>query len=264
MESIKELRTICQATRESEIYQMNWFDRHVLRALSIYVTKLCLKLGVSANQVTLFDFLMVLAAGAFFTFAGPGYWLMGILFFYLYMQIDCSDGEIARYNKAKSGKPASPFGVGAVLGGIVDWLTWPILFACMSFGIYDATGSVLAFIPGFAAAVLRLVYIDISIMPYPILHEAGLLEKSLKEIEGEVLQEAKLLGFGRALFGVQGFLPVIILVTTIDWFAPLWTVGALTFNARLIYLTVFGLAALAGILVRTADIFRHGARITRI
>lgn len=264
MESIKELRAICQTTRESEIYQMNWFDKNILRKISIYLTKLCLKLGISANQVTLIDFLMVIAAGVFFTFASPGYWLIGILFFYLYLQIDCVDGEVARYNRAKGTERPAPFGVGAILGGIVDWFSWPYLFACMAFGIYYSVGGVIVFAFGFLAAILRVIYIDISMMPYPILHEKGTLAKAVKEVQGTSLGESKLLSYGRALFGVRGFLPAILLVTILDYFISPFFIGSLTLNARFIYLIIFGLAALAGIIVKIRDVFRHGARIQRI
>lgn len=264
MESIKELREICQTTRESEIYQMNWFDKKVSRRISIYLTKLFLKLGLSANQVTFIDFLMVVAAGVFFAFADPLYWLFGIFFFFLYLVIDCSDGEVARYNIAKGNKPKTPFGVGAILGGVVDWVVWPYLFATMAFGIYAATGGIVVFAFGFLAAILRLVYMDISLMPYPVLHEKGMLEKAVREARGVSLGESKLLGFGRALFGVRGFLPAILLVTLLDYSLSPFVIESFTFNARFIYLAIFGVAALVGVIAKIIDVFKHGVRIQRI
>lgn len=264
MESIKELRAICQTTRESEIYQMNWFDKNVSRRISIYLTRLCLKLGISANQVTLIDFLMVVAAGVFFTFVNPLFWLIGIFFFFLYLVIDCADGEVARYNLAKGKKSKAPFGVGAILGGIVDWVVWPYLFASMAFGIYNSVGGIIVFAFGFLAAILRVIYIDISLMPYPVLHEKGTLAEAVKEVQGVRLGESKLLSYGRALFGVRGFLPVILVVTLLDYFIAPFSIGSFTLNARFIYLIIFGLAALAGIIVKIRDVFRHGVRIQRI
>ncbi len=263
-ESIKELRGICQKGRESEIYQMNWFDRNVLRVISIYITKLFLKAGISTNQATLIDFLFVVAAGVFFTFANAIYWLIGILFFFLYLVFDCVDGEVARYNMAKGSKSPSPFGLGALLGGVVDWVTWPYILACMAFGIYSAVDSVIVFIFGFLAAILRVVYLDISLMPYPILHEKGTLVEAVENVKGVKLGESKLQGYGRVLFGVQGFLPVILIVTIVDCFISTFTLGFFIVNARFIYLIIFGLAALAGVLVRIRDVFRHGVRIQRI
>lgn len=264
MESIKELREICQTGRESEIYQMNWFDKNVDRRISIYLTKLCLKLGISANQVTLIDFLMVVAAGVFFTFANPLYWLLGIFSFFLYLVIDCTDGEVARYNVAKGKKSTSPFGVGAILGGIVDWVVWPYLFACMAFGIHNSVGGVIVFIFGFLAAILRVIYMDIALMPYPVLHEKGILAEAVRKVQGTSLGESKLLGYGRALFGVRGFLPAILLITILDYFISPFSIGSFTVNARFIYLIICGLAALVGVIARIGDIFRHGVRIQRV
>ena len=263
-ESIKQLREICQKSRESEIYQMNWFDRNVSRRISIYLTKLCLKIGISANQATLIDFLFVVAAGVFFTFADSVYWFIGILFFFLYLVIDCVDGEVARYNMAKGNKSPSPFGLGELLGGVVDWVTRPYMFACMSFGIYGTVNSITVFVFGFLAAILSVVYLDIGLMTYPILHEKGTLVEAVKNIIGVKFGESKLLSYGRAFFGVRGFLPATLVVIMVDCIISTFTIGSFTVNARFIYLVIFGLAALAGVIARIRDVFHHGVRLQRI
>ena len=57
MESIKELREICQKPIKKK--DTNMIYELTSRKLSIYATKLCLLLRISANQVTLFfNFLM--------------------------------------------------------------------------------------------------------------------------------------------------------------------------------------------------------------
>jgi hypothetical protein len=263
MNSIKELRDICQETRESELYQMDWVARKILRRISIYLTKLCLRLNISANQVTLVSFLVAVAAGVFFTFANPLYWFVGTLLFFFYMVIDCVDGEVSRYKRAKGKEPASPFGVGAFLDGIVGSVTWPYLFVCMTFGIYNTINSTIVFVFGFLATVLRVIYMDIPVMSYPVLHERGILDKAVREAEGSRLEEAKVLKLGRALFGVRGFLPAILIVITIDCFLPPFAVGSVDINARFIYLIIFALAAGSGVIVRVVDVFRHGVRLQR-
>lgn len=262
-ESIRELREICQTGRESEIYQMNWFDKNVSRRISIYITKLFLRAGISANQATLIDFLFVVAAGVFFTFANPVYWFIGIFLFFLYLVFDCVDGEVARYNIAKVNKSPLPFGVGGLISGVVDWVTWPIILACITFGIYNSVGGVIVFAFGFLAAILRVIYVDMSLMVYPILHGKGVLAEAVKEVQGTRLGESKLLGYGRALFGVRGFLPAILLVTILDYFISSFSIGSFTLNARYIYLIIFGLAASAGVIVKIRDVFRHGVRLQK-
>jgi len=281
METIKELRSICQITRESPIYQMHWFDRNFLRKLSIYFSKTFIKAGYTANQVTAIDFFFVIVAGLYFVLADAYGWLIGLLCFLLYLIIDCSDGEVARYWLYKKRETGLPFGVGATLGGIVDWFVWSYMFACMSFGIWQATGNVWVFAFGFLAIIMRYLYQDIGLMPYPILHEKGMLNDIVAS--GGKPRESKLMGLGRLLFGVQGFLPLMLAVIIIDIFVPVFgfvpysarfidtsqTVwlgkfGGFLVNARFIYLAVFGLGALGGVLVRVRDVYRNGARIQRI
>jgi len=264
METIAELRKICQVGRESAIYRMNWVDRNFSRRLSIYFTKLCLKLGMSANDVTFLDLLFVIGAGMCFMNPNPFYWFGGIVLFLLYLVIDCSDGEVARYNEAKGRRKPQPFGLGALLGGVVDWFTWPYLFACMSFGIYFAMGSLVAFVFGFLAVIMRSLYLDMGLMPYPILHEKGLLAKAVRGNSKVNLGESRLLGLGRIAFGIQGFIPTILAVVLIDCFVPTFMFGSLVLNARFVYLAVFGLGASVGVLLKVRDAYKNGVRIQRI
>jgi len=258
METISQLREICQGTRESQIYQYNWFDRNVLRRLSIYITRLCLLMGITANQVTLLDFLWVVAAGISFAFPQPAMWLVGIVCFYLYLQVDCVDGEIARYHAAK-GNDKRPLGQGAVFGGVVDWLVWSIVFSCMSFGLYAETGNVLVFVVGFTTVIFRYVYQDMGLMPYPILHEKGILPEMVSKVDEEPLTEPKLMSMGRAMFGVRGFLPVFLLVIILDLLLP-----DMAFSARYAYLILFASAAVGGVVFKLRNVYRNGVRIERI
>jgi len=274
VESIKELRKICQATRESPIYQMNWFDRNFLRKLSIFFSKGFIKAGYTANQVTALDFFFVIVSGMYFALADSWGWLIGILCFVLYLIIDCSDGEVARYWLYKGRKTNRPFGVGAILGGIVDWFVWSYMFACMSFGIYQATHNIWVFAFGFLAIIMRYLYQDIGLMPYPILHEKGILNEVVAS--GGKPKESKIMGLGRLFFGVQGFLPLMLTVIIVDIFIPVFgymphsigfvdtSVSGFLVNARFIYLAIFGLGALCGVLVKVRDVYKNGARIQRI
>ena len=105
---------------------------------------------------------------------------------------------------------------------------------------------------------------DIGLIPYPILNEKGTLVEAIKDVKGVKLGESRLLSYGRVLFGVQGFLPAVLIVTIVDYFIPTFTIGSFAVNARFIYLIIFGLAALAGVIAKIWDVFRHGVRIQRI
>ena len=258
MESTKELRTICQGTRESAVYQMNRMDRYFLRNVSIHITRLCLLNGrITANQVTFASLCFVIAAGFCFLLGSPRLWIIGVAMFVMYMVLDCVDGEIARYRIRKcKGFDNRPLGSGAVLGGIVDWFTWPYMLACMSLGLFLVTGSLWAILFGFVAVIARSLYMDVGLLPYSFFHEHGILDKLSKD--DECPKEPILLRIGRTSFGAQGFIVLMLVTATLDWCA----VSLL--SARLVYLALFGLAATFGVLLKARDVYRNGARIQRI
>ena len=260
METVKEMRRICQTNRESTIYQFNWMDRNILRKLSIYIVALFLKLKITANMATLLDFGFVLVAGILFAFATPALWLTGIFFFFLYMLFDCVDGEIARYTMHK-GKDNRPLGYGAILGGVVDWFTWPYLLACMSIGMFHVTGSIISIIFGFVAVIARIIYMDIGLMPYPFFHEKGML--SNMPGDGNASPESLVMRMGRVAFGAQGFIVAVAITIVIDAFAIPDTVPAIV-STRLLYIGAFAFAATIGIIIKLYGISKHGARIQRI
>lgn len=263
METISQLRKICQTTRESPIYQMNWMDKNILRRLSIYFTRIFINRKLTANQVTGIDFLIVLAAGMYFTLPYAIGWLVGLLCFLLYMVIDCSDGEVARYYLHKGKGTGLPFGVGAVLGGVVDWFVWAFMFACMSFGVYSATGNDIVFVFGFLCVIMRYLYMDMGLMPYPILHEKGVLSQAISKIDGKPT-ESKLMALGRFAFGAQGFTLSMLVVIIIDMFIPVFHINGFAMNTRFIYLIGYGVAAGIGVYIKIKDVYKRGVRIQRI
>src|SRR4030042_3576869 len=146
VESISELRKICQDTRETVYFKMAWFAKHVTRRISIYFTRVCLEIGISPNQASIIGLIFMIAGGIFFVFADPRYWFIGILLCYGFRVFDCVDGEIARYKKSSS------LG-GRHLDGSIGLLAMPYMLACMTFGIYNSLHSIIAFIFGFLAVI---------------------------------------------------------------------------------------------------------------
>jgi len=254
MESIKELRQICQESRDDVLYQRSWFDRNFTRRLSIYFTKPFLKLGMSANQATAVDFAIGLAAGVMLTFANPAFWLIGIALFYLYFVFDCVDGEIARYRKT-----SSP--IGSFLDGGLGLLMWPYILACMAFGISNAVNNNVVYVFGFLAAIGWLLYTASALFPYPILHSIGRLPEVVET--SDKITEPLIMQLGRTIFGTRGFIPAIIAVTVLDWVINPFAVGSFTMNARFIYLAVFALATIAGIVLRVRSVMRNGVSLQK-
>ena len=254
MESIKELRNICQETRDDLLYQRNWFDRNFTRRISMYLTKPFLAMGLSANQVTAISLLVGLAAGVLLVFPNPVLWLVGIPLLYLYFVLDCVDGEIARYRKTSSL-------VGSYLDGGLGMLMWPYVLACMTFGISNAVQDNTVFIFGFLAAAGWLLYTASALFPYPILHSRGLLPEAVET--SDRITEPLIMRLGRAVFGIRGFFPVVLVVTIVDLFVTPITFGQFTMNARFAYLAVFALATVVGIVFRVSGVMRHGVSLQK-
>lgn len=139
VESIQELRKICQkGVKEKDL----WITCSIDRKISIYFTRLFLKLGFSANAVTGISFLFGLWGVVMFFF---GYYILGFLCFELFYILDCSDGEIARYNKSSGSK-------GLFLERMAHIILEPLLFMSVAFNIYLATNNVASLIFGFLSA----------------------------------------------------------------------------------------------------------------
>jgi len=150
-ESITELRKICQESRYENEGGMPWFERNFYRRISIYFTKICLKIGISANQATLFSLIFGLFSGFFLIFTNTVSWIIAALFLILCLIFDRVDGEISRYNKSSSKSGAHfDFLVGATIH--------PYIIICMTFGAYNALQDSVIFVFGFFAVILNLLH----------------------------------------------------------------------------------------------------------
>ncbi len=260
-ESIKELRRICQASRENELFQMSWTSKHIFRKLSIYFTKLFLITKISANQVTFLGLLVGIIAAVFLTFGNPIYWIAAALLLYLFLILDLVDGEIARYNKTASVR-------GAFWDTISGLFVWQFILVCASFGIYRALHEVIVLVFGFAALALLFLYNVSTLLSYPILHEKGLLPEALlpEAIKDKHRKNLKgTLRYGRAIFGQggQGLFHGILVTSVIDCFVSLPAIAGFSLNFRFLYLIAYVAALLIGVMAKIYDVHRRGVRIMR-
>lgn len=97
-ESISELRAVTQpAELLNRANAEHWAGRLYGRRVSVYLTRLALRLGLSPNAVTA---LMIAVGLAGAVVLGIGGWwpaLIGFLLVQLYLVLDCVDGEVARW-----------------------------------------------------------------------------------------------------------------------------------------------------------------------
>ena len=131
MESISELRKICQTTRPS-IFK-DFLNKFYYR-FSIYFTWLCILLKLSANQVTIISVLFSILGGILISIGDKNLTIIGFVCFHIFAILDMSDGEVARYRNQ-----------GGMTGHFLDWYMHFITSLAMMLGLFlhsfDALGS---------------------------------------------------------------------------------------------------------------------------
>jgi len=125
MESIAELRKICQSTRPSIFgdFLSRWYYK-----VSIYFTWCCLQLRMSANQVTVLSGLVAIFGGSLLASDNRWLVLLGVICFHLFAILDMSDGEVARYRNQ-----------GGVSGHYLDWYMHFISSTALMIGLFLAS-----------------------------------------------------------------------------------------------------------------------------
>jgi len=94
----QDMREKLQKGLEPDLYA------NIARFFSIHITKVFLKFSITANQVSLLFCIASVIACIFLYFVfitkNPLYFLLMMLFLWLYIILDCVDGEIARHQKS--------------------------------------------------------------------------------------------------------------------------------------------------------------------
>ena len=93
--SIDELRKKCQ----HEKLKTNTGLTLLNRKYSIFITNLCIKAGINANQATVSSLILGLFGSILFCFGESWINLLAIAFLWLSLTLDQVDGELARYYK---------------------------------------------------------------------------------------------------------------------------------------------------------------------
>jgi len=146
-EDIKELRRICQLPRRAHD---TWYGTHVCRKVSIYITRAALRVGISADFVTLVFLLIGVVACIFFTLGTDTGFLIGIALLHLWYLVDHVDGEIARYRRQETV-------TGVYFDKIVHYLIHPSVFFSLGWGVYKDIGIQEAIIIGYIAGISGLM-----------------------------------------------------------------------------------------------------------
>ncbi len=106
-----------------------WYSRLIGRRISIYFTWIFLHSNITPNQITLLSLLSGLVGCVFVAIPKLSTFLIGFLFFHLYIILDSSDGEVARIRKMQSP-------LGKYLDRIFHVFIYLFLYSGMAFNIY--------------------------------------------------------------------------------------------------------------------------------
>ena len=101
--SIAEIRAVCQPPEIIDrVNAEHWAGRWYGRRASPYLTRLLLAAGISANTATWAMVVSGVAAAAVLVI--PGWWpaVVAVLLIQVQLLLDCSDGELARWNGSSS------------------------------------------------------------------------------------------------------------------------------------------------------------------
>src|SRR5919199_5055801 len=80
----------------------HWAGRWYMRRISLRVTRLLVDAPVTPNQLTMLMCVVGVLAGAAFALPGLVWAVVGALGIQVYLLLDCSDGELARWRDQKS------------------------------------------------------------------------------------------------------------------------------------------------------------------
>lgn len=163
MESIKELRNICQKPSDCHKFESYW-DNKIWRLFSIYITKTLLYTPLKPDHVTIFMIFWGFIVGFLFSFGTYWYMLIGAVFFIFLWPIDCVDGEMARYKKISSLN-------GIFLDRIAHLTGTSLFFVGLTIGIYRFNPNFYVFLAGFSASVFSILCLNIQPLKHHVFFE---------------------------------------------------------------------------------------------
>lgn len=218
-----------------------WIARNINKRISLPISILLARAGITPNQITLFNLILGILSGVIAARGGYPHLLAAGLLFQLVSIIDGCDGEVAKLNRK-----ATKFG--AWFDTVGDNLSFVVFITGVTFGLYQETHA--AWILNLAKLSLFSFAILLSIMISYLIQQKG-ANASLVTYEKEVVSAkakkqnpivAKLVFYGKFLVKKDFFaflfffLAVVDLPQAIVFFAALGTsavaivLSVITFN----------------------------------
>ena len=161
--TISQLKAVARKGGANSSDDPFWVSRYFYRKITIYVTWLCIKLGISSNAATLISGFVLFAAAACYVlprqWGGGWVWLIGAMLVQLYFVLDHVDGELARYESVHLGRTDA--GMSGLFYDTCCHAGELALVAGIGLRMFADSGGA-----WWVAAVVLLVYFPGSIMPW--------------------------------------------------------------------------------------------------
>ena len=142
---LNRLRNICQPKNPERPWSLS---EKITRYFSIYFTCIFIKLGITANAVSFLS-VVVGYVGCYFIISDlyMGV-LIGAIFLVIWDVLDCSDGEVARFNKQSSLTGLYVDRMAGLVVGVAQYIF-------IGFYVYNITNDIYAIIFGIVASISR-------------------------------------------------------------------------------------------------------------
>lgn len=179
--TLKDVRERAQ-TRPETVKRI--MSRYFYRQISVYLTYLFLKMKWSANAVTLFSVVFGFLGFYFYSLGTPEGYVWGALMMGLFLLVDYSDGEVARYNDDQTM-------TGLFIELFAHYFINSFIYMGLAFGIYKHTQSEGVFLVAFLGLIGILFSKVRSILTWQVicvehLRESKRMEYRNKSIEYKV------------------------------------------------------------------------------
>lgn len=185
MESIKELRKICQKPVDRHNPD-SFIEERIWRIPSIYLTKLFLYTPLKPDHITFIMIFWGFLVGFFFSIGTYSYLLIGAIVLEFLYVLDAVDGEMARYKKMTSLK-------GVFLDLVAHSVNMAVPFIGLTIGIYQHSPNIYTIILGLSASVFSILCLNVQPMKHHILiKELVNNSKTKKQIELKTISKEKI------------------------------------------------------------------------
>ena len=204
MESIKELRKICQNPKEYH-NPGAFIDQELWRSFSIYFTKLALYTPLKPDHITFIMIFWGFVVGFLFSIGTYWYVLLGAIALEFFILLDAIDGEMARYKKTSSLK-------GMFLDVVAHLTNTALPFMGITIGLYKFNPNLNIVLAGLSVCIFSILCFDIQtqkhhVMLKDIIKYAQKTEQiKSKKILKKVIQESIKKSFLKSMFKKVNYL----------------------------------------------------------